>query len=489
VGTTRVWLLGLLRPFAGRSNVRTIAFLLFAFGLRSRAVTAQNPSESSGQAPDPRPEYQLLRDEEDWSFLRNTERKTDVFDPVKFVPFAWPRRSFLSLGGEWRHQYERFTNEEWGAEPMDRSGYLLQRYMLHADVHLGQRVRFFTQVKSGIETGRRGGPRPPDEDRLDLHQAFAEVGMPSGSSPNITLRAGRQELNFGSGRLVSVREGPTVRQSFDAIKVAVARARWRADAFVSRPVMTTPPVFDDPRDRGRALWGIYATRNPQPGPGVDLYYLGYTRRDARFDQGIADERRHSVGARVWQSGTDIDTNTEAVVQWGTFGHSEIRAWTVASDIGYRILRRGGTRVGVRADITSGDRDRTDHILGTFNPLFPKGGYFGLIAPTGPLNHVDVHPSIRFSPAARWSLSGSWLFFWRAERDDGLYGVPGNLLRSGEHTRTRFVGHSPGIEVEWQVSRHLSVTGDVALFTAGSFLNESSPSRTITYVAVWTTYKF
>ncbi len=29
-------------------------------------------------------------------------------------------------------------------------------------------------IKSGIEVGREGGPRPPDEDRLELHQAFNE---------------------------------------------------------------------------------------------------------------------------------------------------------------------------------------------------------------------------------------------------------------------------------------------------------------------------
>ena len=62
-----------------------------------------------------RPEYRLLRDEEDWSVLRNQLTKDDLFDAIKFVPLKWPEASFASLGGELRHQYEWFTNEEWGA--------------------------------------------------------------------------------------------------------------------------------------------------------------------------------------------------------------------------------------------------------------------------------------------------------------------------------------------------------------------------------------
>ena len=54
-----------------------------------------------------------------------------------------------------------------GAEPRDDSGYWLQRLMVHADLRLGRRLRLFGQLKSGIEAGRVGGPRRPDEDQLE----------------------------------------------------------------------------------------------------------------------------------------------------------------------------------------------------------------------------------------------------------------------------------------------------------------------------------
>jgi hypothetical protein len=101
--------------------------------------------------------------------------------------------------------------------------------------------------------------------------------------------------------------------------------------------------------------------------------------------------RRARGARPWRTSGPLDYNLEIVAQTGRFGDDDIRAWTIASDTGYRIEAAGSPRVGLRADITSGDRNPGDTRLGTFNPLFPKGAYFGLIASAGPANRMDLHP--------------------------------------------------------------------------------------------------
>jgi hypothetical protein len=103
--------------------------------------------------------------------------------------------------------------------------------------------------------------------------------------------------------------------------------------------------------------------------------------------------------------------------------------------------------------------------------------------------MDLDPVATFTIRRALTVTTNWLFFWRTGRDDGLYGVPGNLLRSGRGTSARFVGHSPGLEVRWQRDRHLSLTADIAAFTAGAFLREAPPAKTTTYFSVWSTYKF
>jgi Alginate export len=405
------------------------------------------------------------------------------------VPQAADRRAepSLSAGGEVRQQYERFVNEEWGAEVPDPNGYWLQRYMLHVDARLSGHVRVYGEVKSGIEVGRAGGPRPPDEDQLDLHQAFIDVSFGA-----LTARLGRQELAFGSQRLIAVREGPNIRQTFDGGSVVLHAGRWRVDAFGARYVSTRTGVFDDTSDTGRSVWGGYGVRSfaQDRTIGMDLYYLGYRRTSATFDQGRGREVRHSWGARIWRTSGPLDFNVEAVVQFGRFAEADIRAWTIASDTGYQIRTAPGQpRVGLRADITSGDRDRDDDRLGTFNPMFPKGAYFGLIASAGPSNHVDLHPQVTLNVRHDLVMTASWLLFWRNQVDDGIYGIPGNLLRSAEGTRSRSVGHSPGIEAEWQLTERLSLTGNASLFTAGPFIQESGPARDIGFIAGWAIYRF
>jgi hypothetical protein len=393
----------------------------------------------------------------------------------------------VSAGGEVRHEYEWFDSEDWGAEVPDGNGYWLQRYMLHVDTRLSGRVRLYGELKSGMEVGRAGGPRGSDEDRLDLHQGFIDL-----SFGPVTMRIGRQELSFGSQRLVSVRGGPNVRQTFEGGAVVLQRGRWRADAFCTRYVSTERGEFDDSADTGRSVWGAYAVRTlaQDDTKGVDLYYLGYRRTAATFDQGRGRELRHSWGARFWKTSNAIDYNFEAVVQTGRFANATIRAWAIASDTGYSIeTAPGRPRLALRANVTSGDRDRQDDRLGTFNPLFPRGGYFGLIASAGPSNQMDLHPLLTLNPRDDLAVTTGWLFFWRHRIDDGIYTTSGSLLRPAEGTQSRFVGHSPGVEAIWQIKSYLSLTGNASMFTAGPFIQESGPARAIGFLAGWVTYGF
>ena len=66
--------------------------------------------------------------------------------------------------------------------------------------------------------------------------------------------------------------------------------------------------------------------------------------------------------------------------------------------------------------------------------------------------MDLHPLATINPRDDVTVTTGWLFFWRHRIDDGIYTTSGSLLRSAAGTRSRFVGHSPGIEVLWQVTR-------------------------------------
>ena len=465
------------RPEWWLSSVLALAVLLVSFSL-AHAQTTYPPS----------PPYQSLRYDEDYRYLRDLSRRTDVWDVLKYVPLRDDGARYLSIGGELRERYEYFHNSLWGQGPQDDDGFLLQRYMLHADVHIGERMRVFGQLKSGLESGRTGGPRPPDEDELDLHQAFVDLAV----YPRLMMRAGRQELAFGSSRLVSVREGPNVRQSFDGLRVMLTTTPWRIDAFITLPVKTRRRVFDDASDHARLFWGVYVVRPLAflPKGNIDLYYLGLDSKQAEFDQGTAHELRHSLGTRLWGKPDPWDYNCEFVYQWGRFGRGAITAWTAASDAGYTFrAMRFPPRLGLKADIASGDRDPRRQGLQTFNALFPKGSYFNEASLIGPANFFDVHPNLTLQLAEQVRFTVDWDFFWRQSLRDGIYGNAVNLVRSGQGSRARYIGSAPTVQTEWEAERHMTLTMNYTHFFAGTYLRQSGPGKDVDFVATWVTYRF
>ena len=185
-----------------------------------------------------------------------------------------------------------------------------------------------------------------------------------------------------------------------------------------------------------------------------------------------------------------DYNYELVFQWGRFGPGDIRAWTAASDTGFRIESvKFRPRLGLKADVASGDQDPTDQTLGTFNALFPKGAYFSEADLLGPYNLMDLHPSIELTLTQSLKLTTDADFFWRQSIRDGIYGVPGNLLESGGGTAARYIGCHTSAQIEWSISRHVSVTATFLHFFPGDFLSQAAPDRPVNFVATWVSYRF
>ena len=461
--------------------------------IASFAVAGTLPAQADDSiAPPSPPPFRKLRYDENYEYLRDPSRRSDYLDAIKFIPLNTNRDWNLTLGGEIRERYEYYHNTLWGKGPQDDNGYLLQRYMVHADAHFGDFFRIFAQFKSGLEDGRNGGPRPTDEDVFDLNQAFFDVRLPLATDNSLVIRAGRQELVYGSSRLVSLREEPNVRRNFDGAKGILKLNDWQLDAFVTKPVRTRTGVFDDDPDPDQNFWGLYAVTPVSwlPGGNVDLYYLGLDRSNASFDQGTAHELRHSLGSRIWGHKADWDYNLEFVYQFGSFGSGSIQAWTAASEFGFTFENTPlKPRLVLKANATSGDDNPNDADLQTFNPLFPRGAYYGEPAVIGPANHIDIHPQLELALAKNVTLTPGWDCFWRENTHDGIYGPAVNLIQSGKTSNARYVGNQAEVMLEWRLDRHLTFAVDYARFFAGDFLKASTPGKDVDYVSGWLAFKF
>ncbi len=442
-------------------------------------------------------QYKQLRFEEDYSYLADISLRNDYLDILKYIQLSKNKNWYLSLGGEARLFFEHYTNEAWGTVIKGDNSYFMQRYMLHADAKLGKRLRVFVQLKSGFQNGRRGGPRPVDVDKLDLNQAFIdfhliEPALQVGRQfiSTAMLRIGRQELDFGAGRMISVRELPNIRQSYDGFRSTIAAAHWTLDALAVRPAQTNRGVFDDRTDRNQALWGLYGVYHFSNGLNLDVYYLGNSRKRAVFHTGTGEEERHSVGHRLWYNQHRWTWDAEGTYQAGSFGEGKIRAWAFSSRATYAFPRMAlQPKISLNMGINSGSRSNGDTGNQTFHPPAVNGAYFGAVGALGPENVAGFAPKLSLSPVKTLFIDAYCYFYWRQSTGDGLYNVPGFPVKPGTGSRAAYIGTQPEVDVVWQMAPHQSLVLVYANFFAGRFIRETPPDHQITYGALWYTFKF
>ncbi|WP_316829826.1 alginate export family protein [Pedobacter aquatilis] len=434
--------------------------------------------------------FKQLRYEENYETLKNDSSRS-WYDQLKFKPLSHDQSIYLSLGGEVRYQYFYFKNENWGESPKDNDGFVLNRYLGHVDFHGGKYFRIFAQLQSSMAAGKEEVPSPVDQNVLDLHQAFVDFNTGIGAATKLTFRVGRQELAYGSQRLVSVREAPNNRQSFDAVKIMVKRQHIKIDGFYSYYVPAKAAIFDDRFSADTKFWGVYSVFTNVPViKNLDFYYLGIHKKNAVYDDGKGIETRHSVGGRFWNTTGGFQYDVEGLYQFGDLNQKSIAAWTLSANLSYSFLKtKHELQAGIKAEAISGDKNYGDGRLNTFNPLFPKGAYFGLAALIGPYNLLDAHPYVEYNLTKKLVLAADYDLFWRMNRNDGLYAVNGKLIYSGKNVSAKHIGRQIGAELRYSPNKFLYLRQEITWFNAGEFLKQAGTGKDILMFGSTIIFKF
>lgn len=425
------------------------------------------------------PAIPLLRYDIDPAMLHTAA--CESWNRLAYVPLDPSNGRYLAFGGEIRQRYAHTGNPEFGAETEDPQKTWLQRFAAHADAHLSERWRVFAELHSALEDGRATEPSATDENELEWQNVFVEVRTRGESEWRV--RAGRQELQLGSARLVSVRDGPNVRRTFDGLRLLARAGAWSIDVLAVRPRRDERGALDDTTDDSQSLWGAYATldRGNAGARGIDVYYLGHRNDDAVYGQGAAAERRHTIGARFFGADGRWDWDVEPMVQLGDFGDADLLAWTVASETGYSWAGLAWQpRLALSANIASGDRDPLDPGLETFSPLYPRGNYFSEDATLWPQNFYNAHLFLTVQPASRWTLTADYNMFWRMSADDAVYGSGGTVLRPDSGNDERFVATGLSLAADWSVKRHVSVSVIATHFSPRTFLEQTGAAASLRF---------
>jgi hypothetical protein len=437
-------------------------------------VTRAADDNASGTNPTPeRPGIHLNRWQEDWSVLADPALRTQPFDSLKYIPLSSADpNSYASLGLNLRDRVESTQLAPFGIGNSHTDTYLIQRLELHADIRPNANWQLFVQLQDDRAFGK-DIVTPVDSNPLDLEQAFiAYSGEVAGGK--LKVRAGRQQMAFDLQRFIGVRDGPNVRQSFDAVWADWEKSAWRFITFWSHPVQNIPGTsLNDTSTRGLQYGGFRAERN-DIGPGkLSAYYSRYDADAAHYLDGSGNERRDNLDVRYQIARGPVDWDLEVMRQTGRVGSEQIRAWAVGSVGGYTFEHaRWSPRIGLQVDLASGDRRRKDGTIGTFNPLFPNAYYFTLMSTPTYANLIHLRPSLELRPVHNLKLIARLGLQWRQTTQDAVYVIPNRAAPGTAGLPGHWTGVYEQLRAEWQINRNWTAAVEGVQYEVGDVLRRA-----------------
>lgn len=411
-------------------------------------------------------------DVDNFSYLddpKNTEH--DFFDPLKRIRIGdnWQ----FTTGGDVRSRFETKYNDR--VTERDNN-YGLYRTRVYGDLWYRDDFRVFAEYIGAWSVNQDLPRLPIDENKSDLLNAFVDVKVADlGGSPAY-VRVGRQELLFGSQRLISPLDWANTRRTFQGVRAFRQTEKWDFDLFWVQPVAINPNKFDSV-DNNQNFVGAWGTYRPKKGQTIDAYYLmlDNTNRVTQLGLQRGNFTRHTVGGRyvgAMEKNPNILFDSETAFQFGEQSGRDIFAAMTTQGLGYNFKdAEWNPTVWAYYDYASGGRNG----VGTFNQLFPFGHYYlGWIDQVGRQNIHDLNFHLYLYPTKWMTTWVQFHNFWLADRRDALYNAAGNAIRRAPNGGAgQFVGHEIDVVLNFHLSKHADLLMGYSHLFGGEFLRKTS----------------
>ena len=371
--------------------------------------------------------------------------------------------TMLDIGGQYRIRQQSERNMRGlGLTGLD-DDFLLQRTRLFANLQAGESFRVYAEMldaQSGYEEFRARGI---EEDPCDLQNLFIDAKLLDAADGNLFGRVGRQELLYGSERLISPLDWANTRRTFDAAKLFWIGKEWNVDAFYAKPVLVDTSVFNTPGEHQEfsGAWGTYKAVKNQT---LDLYYLTYWNSN-----GTSDYQFQTVGSR-WQGSNDgFLWDFEGGVQYGKNSDGSDHSagfWTIGFGHKWEKHSWKPTLWGYY-DWASGSND-----LGAgngFNHLFPLAHkYLGFMDLFGRSNIQTPNVLLTLQPAEKWKLLLWYYYFFLQNGNDTPYNVNMTPFNPTNQPGSRDLGHELDCIVTYTICPRADILFGYSHFFAGQY---------------------
>ncbi len=413
----------------------------------------------------------------DFSYLENPDHEKDLFDPLKRIHLG--DDVLLSFGGQFWYRYVNETDSRLNAAGRDNS-FHLTRLRFHMDLWYQDKIRFFGEFLDARHWGNELVPLGIDRNQTDMLNIFADVKMFEAKGGKAYVRVGRQELTYGSQRLISSLDWVNTRRTFQGVKTFWHTPKFNLDAFWVRPMITEWRKFDQ-WDKKRDFVGLWGTYKPEKkGDAADFYFLALLdNRNNSRGQGmvLGDSEIYTIGSRYIGTYERFLYELEGMYQFGNFSNQDISAGAVAVGGGYRIPLPLNPQFWLRYDYASGDDNLgVGGTRNTFNQLFPFGNYYmGWLDRVGRQNIHDFNAQFSFHPQRWLTFISQYHRYYLASKTDFLYNAGGApTLRDPTGASGSHVGDEIDFRFNVHVDRHQDVLVGYSKMWAGTFMKATRP---------------
>jgi hypothetical protein len=368
----------------------------------------------------------------------------------------------LDIGGEQRVRYHNEDGIRIGGLKGFDDNFWLNRTRLFSNYRITDDLRFYGEYIYGDSGGETYLPRVIEENHSDALNLFLDARLWSAGERSWTLRAGRQELLYGSQRLVSPLDWSNTRRTFDGFKLMHSNEGWNIDGFWTRPVRVNVERWDTPIEQVE-FYGVYGTKKePTLIGSIDLYWLALDDNlfDSRVDC-LGTFVRGEEGSMLWEfeTGVQVGRNTDGSA------HS---AGAATAGLGrkYEFLGFENT-LFLYYDWASG----SDIASGAWNQFFPLvHRYLGFMDLFGRRNINSPNVQTTTKLTDKLTLLTWYYFFFLDTLDQGPFTVLGTEYNPGGTNLNRDLGHELDVLFTYSLSARREMLFGYSFFDAGEYFS-------------------
>ena len=380
----------------------------------------------------------------------------------------WGDKIKADIGGQYRARYMH----EQGFRGLGLTGkndeFLLQRLRLFANIQLGSFGRVYAEGLDASSEFNRLPARGIEVSRFQLQNLFYETGaMDLDPLGKMTMRFGRQELLYGTQRLISPLDWANTRRTFDAARVLMSNDKYNFDLFVSHPVSTQAKHFNTPL-ADAVFGGGWFTYKGIKNQTFDFYALQYQnyRTPQHFNfTTLGNAWVGSEGNFLWdlEGGVQFGNNSNGSNHRKIFsttgvGYKEETAPWKPTLWAYFDYADGGTPVG-RGN--------------GFNQLFPLGHkYLGFMDLYGRSNIESPNVLLTLQPTDKLKLLLWYYYFMLQRKSDSPYNVSGTAFNGANVAGSRSLGNELDLTAAYTINPRMDLLFGYSHFWSGAYYRKT-----------------